>query len=346
MKRVLVYAPSDRLAQEASFRLRLHVLAGLMKVRGFDWVTAIRPKSPWQRTALARSSRHFDAVILQRKWLDPFEAQILRRSVSTSTSHPASGTKPPRIILDIDDATMLHETQLGMLARWRLKRRFGATVQILDAVCAGNDYLAGLLQEKRRPAAPPLEMRIVPTAVDPAEYAVKQHAGGGPIRLVWLGSGSTLKYLEQAAGAFAMAAAATPGLSLCVICDRPPGPLPLPIDFIPWSPEEEKRALIRADIGIAPTPENPWTLGKCGFKIIQYMAAGLPVVASPVGVNARLVQGAGLLAQTPEQWAEAISRLAGDADLRRAYGEAGRRRVEAEFSLERVADMWAEVFGG
>ena len=87
-----------------------------------------------------------------------------------------------------------------------------------------------------------------------------------------------------------------------VICDvAPAAPEGLPMEFVPWSVEGEAAALLRGDIGIAPTPENPWTAGKCGFKIVQYMAAGLPVVASPVGANAELVRAgeSGFLPETP-----------------------------------------------
>jgi len=99
-------------------------------------------------------------------------------------------------------------------------------------------------------------------------------------------------------------------------------------------------------------PEDRWTLGKCGFKIVQYMAAGLPVIASPVGVNRALVNGApangdaaGLLAARWEEWPEAIETLARDVALRQTLGMAGRRRVEAELCVEKIADRWAEVLG-
>jgi glycosyltransferase involved in cell wall biosynthesis len=130
-----------------------------------------------------------------------------------------------------------------------------------------------------------------------------------------------------------------------VICDRPPAGVPVPVTFIPWSVEGEAAALVQGDIGIAPTPDDRWTLGKCGFKIIQYMAAGLPAVASPIGANAEIVvtggDGAtGFLPQDEAAWAAAIVRLARDADLRRRMGDAGRRRVEAHYALGSAVDAW------
>jgi glycosyltransferase involved in cell wall biosynthesis len=104
----------------------------------------------------------------------------------------------------------------------------------------------------------------------------------------------------------------------------------------PWSEADEVRSLKGLDIGIMPLPDEPWTRGKCGYKLIQYMASGLPVVASPVGVNGDIVRHGenGFLASTEREWNEALSRLIADPDLRRRMGALGRRRVEREFSLK------------
>src|SRR5262249_22301961 len=92
-------------------------------------------------------------------------------------------------------------------------------------------------------------------------------------------------------------------------------------------------------------PDDAWSQGKCGLKVLQYMAAGLPVVANPVGVQASFVESGvtGFWAETPESWVEAIGRLVGDAALRRRLGQAGRRRVEHDFHVERGAALWLEV---
>src|SRR5437763_15948472 len=116
------------------------------------------------------------------------------------------------------------------------------------------------------------------------------------------------------------AAEQVPGLGLITIADETIRDARLPVEHIPWSAETEADALCRGDIGIAPTPTDRWTLGKCGFKIVQYMAAGLPVVASPVGANSELVREgeSGFLPETPEDWAAAVVRLAKDVELRAA----------------------------
>ena len=119
----------------------------------------------------------------------------------------------------------------------------------------------------------------------------------------------------------------------------------VPTEHIAWSESTESAALIRGDIGIAPTPEDRWTLGKCGFKIVQYMAAGLPVIASPVGANREIVLPGetGYLPENPTEWSDAIAALAENSAKRQSQGAAGRSRVEEHFSIDRAADVWAEL---
>jgi glycosyltransferase involved in cell wall biosynthesis len=219
--------------------------------------------------------------------------------------------------------------------------RFKTTCAILDHCVAGNAYLAEIF------AARGVATSILPTVVDPLHYQVKLHAATDSPRLVWIGSRSTLPYLATIAGGLKMAADRTPGLRLTVIADRTWHDAPLPVDFVPWSEAAEAAALAGGDIGIAPTPEDRWTLGKCGFKIIQCMAAGLPVVASPIGANATIVcEGqTGYLPTTDEQWADAIVRLASDTMLRATMGAMARRDVWSLYNLDRAADHWARLLG-
>jgi len=105
-------------------------------------------------------------------------------------------------------------------------------------------------------------------------------------------------------------------------------------------------------IGVMPLPDTPWTRGKCGYKLIQYMACGLPVIASPVGVNAEIVEHGvnGFLAETDAEWREALVTLLRDPDLRSRMGAAGRQKVEKQYSIQvwgpRVAGMLSQVVKG
>jgi len=119
----------------------------------------------------------------------------------------------------------------------------------------------------------------------------------------------------------------------------------LPVLCCPWSQATEAAELASADIGISWLPGDLWSRGKCCLKVLQYMAAGLPVVANPIGVQAHLVRHGktGFLVETPEQWTEAIGRLAHDPELRRLMGRAGRQRVEQDFSVAVGARRWLDV---
>ncbi|NQT16499.1 MAG: glycosyltransferase, partial [Planctomycetes bacterium] len=136
-----------------------------------------------------------------------------------------------------------------------------------------------------------------------------------------------------------------PGLKLWVVCDRFPRLSGVEVVGRPWSSATEAAELAECDIGISWLPDDPWSEGKCGLKVLQYMAAGLPVVANPVGMHRELVVHGrtGFLASTPGQWSAAIGRLAADPGLRRRMGAAARRVVEEEFSVARWGAELAEV---
>lgn len=126
------------------------------------------------------------------------------------------------------------------------------------------------------------------------------------------------------------------------------GPIELtgvPVEVIPWREDSEVDEIRGFDAGIMPLPDEPWARGKCGFKLIQYMACGLPVVASPVGVNAEIVEegGNGFLAEDGAAWVKALEGLRGDVGLPERMGAAGRRRVEERYCLGVTGARLVEV---
>jgi glycosyltransferase involved in cell wall biosynthesis len=129
---------------------------------------------------------------------------------------------------------------------------------------------------------------------------------------------------------------------LKLVCDRFIAIPDLPVDPCPWAEATEPAELAAADVGIGWVPDDPWSRGKCGLKVLQYQAAGLPVVANPVGVQADFVRDGetGFTATTTEEWVEAVRRLAADAALRTRLGAAGRAQVEAEYSVPAAAARW------
>jgi glycosyltransferase involved in cell wall biosynthesis len=170
------------------------------------------------------------------------------------------------------------------------------------------------------------------------------------LRIAWIGLPYNLAYLDALAAPLASLAAAGHRCELRVISSALPRDLSpfAGVDVLlrPWSEAGEVDELLACDVGIMPLPDSPWAEGKCGLKLLQCMAAGLAVVASPVGVNPDIVQDGvnGLLASTPDEWKTALERLAGDPALRRSLGKAGQQTVAKHYSLERGARLVAETY--
>ena len=143
----------------------------------------------------------------------------------------------------------------------------------------------------------------------------------------------------------AAASQRSPGLELRVICDRFPRLAGVRVVGRRWSSATEAAQLAECDVGISWLPDDPWSRGKCGLKVLQYMAAGLPVVANPVAMNRQMVVHGrtGLLVNTPEEWASAIRRLATDPPLRQRMGAAGRELVERQYSVPRWGPDFATL---
>jgi len=293
---------------------------------------------PWPRRwcswlRLERTLQDADAVLLQRKLLSTWHLYRLRRAARV-------------LLFDFDDAIFLRDSYSprGLHSPRRLQR-FAATIETADIVVAGNSYLRE--QATRWNSAD--RIHVIPTCVDPGSYPIAEHirAGSG-VELVWIGSASTLRGLEAIRPVLEGLGQHGPGLHLKLVCDRFLTLQHLPVVRCPWSEVSEAAALADADIGISWLPDDLWSRGKCGLKVLQYMAAGLPVVANPVGIQAELVQQGetGFLAETPAQWLDAVSRLAHDSQLRQRMGRAGRQRLEAAFSVAVGARRWLALLDG
>jgi glycosyltransferase involved in cell wall biosynthesis len=274
-----------------------------------------------------------DAILLQRRLLPWWQIQLLRWKAKT-------------LLFDIDDAVFFRDSNSHRgFESSRRRRRFAAIVRRADAVLAGNAFLA---EEARRGSAP--RVYELPTCVDASRYAPNPSPRrGGDIRLVWIGSRSTMPALDEIQPGLAEASRRLPGLRLRVICDAFPKLDGVAIEPVVWSEANEAAELASADIGVSFLPEHPWSLGKCGLKVLQYMAAGLPVIANSYGVHRAMIDSGqtGALADSPATWAAAIERLANDPDVRHRYGAAGRSKLDAEFSVAawgpRLVDILADL---
>lgn len=210
---------------------------------------------------------------------------------------------------------------------------------------AGNDYLAAYA---KRAGAP--RVVIVPTVLDLARYPVAPPPGQDCFTIGWIGSPATSHYLQEISGALARVCA--DGRARVLLIGAGPVELPgVPVHSVAWTEASEVDSIRRCDVGIMPLPDTAWAKGKCGFKLIQYMACGLPVVASPVGVNSRLVEpgGNGFLVRDAEQWSAALCALRDDRELRARMGSTGRARVERHYCTRvvtpKLTDLIKELAG-
>lgn len=310
-------------------RYRVAAFRSLLESAGHRLDVQAFPRSLWGRFRIGADLRDCDAVLLQRRLLPGWQLSLLRRRVR-------------RLLFDLDDAVFLRDSYSprGIHDPRRL-RRFTATVRACSGVLAGNEWLAAAVRE----AAPGVPVHVIPTCVDPARYHVASHDEKRHTDLVWIGSSSTLQGLTAIAPMLEEIGRACPGVRLKVVCDRFPRFDHLPIVERRWSEESEAQELASADIGIAWVPDDDWSRGKCGLKVLQYMAARLPVIANPVGVQAEMVRHgeSGFLATTRDEWVDAVRVLAADPDLRKRMGAAGRQRVEREFSVAAGAARWLGV---
>jgi hypothetical protein len=160
--------------------------------------------------------------------------------------------------------------------------------------------------------------------------------------LVWIGSSSTLRCLESGRPVLEHIGRNVEQTRLKVICDRFPDFENLAVERTRWSSARESQELRDSDIGISWLADDLWSRGKCGLKILQYMAAGLPVVASPVGVHTEILGNSGFLPDSPKAWTSTVDRLARDPALREQLGREGRSRIQRRFDVE----FWGPTFAG
>jgi glycosyltransferase involved in cell wall biosynthesis len=190
-------------------------------------------------------------------------------------------------------------------------------------------------------------VRTLPTTIDLQPYERESLVVGAaetPISndssvIGWLGLASTMPYLASLQQSLERLSAELPDLRIRVISSQPPTLGKLPIEFVPWTSQTEARDLKRLRVGLAPLFDDAWTRGKCARRLTQYMAAGVPAVASPVGAQAEIVEyGAALPATSADEWVQAVRRILTDGDLAAHLAVRGRQMVRERFA----AQVWAE----
>jgi glycosyltransferase involved in cell wall biosynthesis len=264
--------------------------------------------------AALQAARRVDVVVVLKKPFRPVFRYLLRRFAR-------------RLVFDFDDAVYVRDNGED---NPRHLSQFQKMLSQCDDVWAGNAQLLA--------AAQPFADRscLIPTTLPLLKYELEPEKPPASVDLVWIGGSASRPWLESVFPTLERAASKIPRLRLKIIADFTLQSSVLEVLAVPWSEAGEARALADAHIGIAPLPDNAFTRGKCGLKTLQYMAAGLPVIASSTGVQSEmLISGeTGLLADSEQAWLETLLRLAGDEELRNAMGQAGRALCAQRYSIE------------
>ena len=273
-------------------------------------------------TGLARASRRADVLFIHR------ETFPLGWAVGVRLLKRFAGA----ILYDYDDAMFLPQRQgRGALGRFEALETPKRLMAMSHTVLAGNSFLA----EYARPYA--RRVVVLPTCIDTSRFRPPERpsARDGCLRVGWIGSHSTTKYLQSLRTVLEAVGQRVP-FRLDVVGSSSSLSVPgIAVERSRWCLEREVDDFARCDIGIYPLWDDPWSLGKCGFKAIQFMACGVPVVAAAVGVNRQIIEDGvnGFLASTPEEWIAKLSTLLTEPGLREQFSRAGRRTIEERYSL-------------
>jgi glycosyltransferase involved in cell wall biosynthesis len=348
--RVLALLPfSD---EGASVRFRVSQFLPALSAAGFDvdlhplFDTALfrllyRPgHMPEKATALL--ARTFDRVKALR---DRYDMALIHRE-----AYPIGPplierwlAKRVPIVYDFDDAVYLPNTSDANRMIGFLKRpdKIAEVVRLSTEVIAGNAHLGDYARRYST------HVNVIPTCVDTNVWAPSTAAPQpGPPVIGWIGTPTTTPYLMGLQDVFSALAKEHEFVLRVSGSVSPVEMRGVRIDNEPWSLQQEIALFNTCDIGVYPLPNDEWTLGKCGFKAIQFMACGVPVVASPVGVNNQIIEDgvSGLLANTEAEWRDRLRMLITDAAARRRIGAAGRVRIEGAYSLRANAPAVVAVF--
>lgn len=295
------------------------VPSGLLRTLNTARLTSvlIRRRERRARQRLERLASRADVVIVLQTFLDESWRDALVRSART-------------LVYEFDDAVWLND-----------ENAFAEMISLAGTVVAGNEFLAAHARH--------LHTRVctIPTGVrvDRYETATARHEkDGNEFVIGWIGSPSTVRYLEQMVEPLAELGAQMP--VAFEIVGSGSSALPafrnIEVHSRPRIPYDPVRFVPGFDVGVMPLEDTPWEQGKCGAKLLEYMAAALPAVCSGVGVNRLIVENGvnGFLVHGRDEWVSALSRLARDPELRRQVGLAARERVRAAYCSQRVASLW------
>lgn len=278
-----------------------------------------------KRLSVLRETSHFDVIFIYREMF-PLGPALVERLLAR---------KRPPLVLDFDDAIFLPNVSDAnrLIAAFKRPQKVASIIRCSDHVIAGNEYLAGYARQFNS------AVTMIPTSVDTQLFVPSRTPPGNgtahePI-VGWIGSPTTGTYIRSLANVLRRVREQHRFvLRVSGVGERfdVPG---VTVQNEPWQLDREVELFNTCDVGVYPLADDEWSKGKCGFKAIEFMACGVPVVAAAVGVNRDIIQDGvnGFLASTEAEWVDKLGRLLADPDMRRRFAVAGRRTIEERYSL-------------
>ncbi len=275
--------------------------------------------------------RNFDVIWIEKEALPWVPGWIERKLGLTKATY----------IVDYDDAIFHRYDQHHFkLIRWILGKKIDRIMRYAAFVLVGNGYL---LERAKKAGAKRVE--VLPTVIDLEKYPSNFFNDNNIFTIGWIGTPITSHYLKLVIPALEEFCKKNTARLVLIGAKRDSLPTNMPVKYVSWSEETETKEIQKFDVGIMPLPDNSWERGKCGFKLIQYMACGKPVIGSPVGVNKKIIKHGinGYQARNIDEWIWAINKLKNDPKLRHKMGKAGRKIVEKNYCLQVTAPKLLKI---
>jgi glycosyltransferase involved in cell wall biosynthesis len=332
--RILIRAVGDQRIASTRYRVLAHLEA--LNQAGFQ--VAIETRTT-PRAGAFRTPRRL-AELVSDVWF-PLTADLLLVQRRTYPPLFARRLRRPGVplVFDFDDALYLPppSAKQGRESAARYRRNLEVTAAAADLVICGNQELASHVPHDR--------VEILPTPLDCQRFRPDVLPSATDLVVGWVGHSDNLPDLESLSESLREIATRHPGFRLVVVADRKPEIEGVPVEFRRWTLDAEVSCFADMTVGIMPLKDTPWARGKCAFKVLQYMALGIPTVASPVGMNCNVISHGhnGMLAKDRNNWIECIDRLLGDQNLRNEIARRGRQTVVERYSLDAVSPQLAKI---
>ncbi len=311
----------------AASRYRVLQYMPYLKEHGVEASVQRFPKGFFAKLKVFTSVNQYDILFIQRKRFPLLWLKLIRR-------------KARKIVYDFDDSVMYRNSKyISNESKTRVKA-FKNMVNASDHVIAGNKFL------EKNTTLYTHNVTIIPSPIDMTSYPQKKYPDGGNVTLGWIGATGSIHYLKKMKPVFEALGKKHEDLKLKIICDTFFDCNNITVEKKLWSSQEEVADLQSLDIGLMPLMDDPWSHGKCGLKILQCLAVGVPIVCSPAGINKEIVEDGvhGFWASSHEEWIEKLKILINDHELRRKMGIAGRERVIERYSLKANEPRMLKIF--